>query len=90
MNAAVMLRMCCVCHRIERQGQWRSLALPAADAVITHGYCPECFVEAMAMIETVIARQGAGNSRNRQTAGVAGALLGAGAGTSAEQWQSCV
>lgn len=90
MSATAMLRMCCVCRRIERQGQWRSLALPVADAVITHGYCPECFVEAMAMIETVIARQGVGNSRNRQTAGVASALLVAGNGTSAEQWQSCV
>jgi len=89
-SAVAMLRMCCVCRRIERQGQWRTFSPPVADAVITHGYCPECFIEAMAMIETVIARNDGGRNRNRQAAGGAGALLIAGVGTSAEQWQSCV
>ncbi len=90
MSAVAMVRRCCVCRRVERQGQWRSLALQVPEAVVTHGYCPEGFVEAMAMIETVMARQGAGNSRNRQTAGVAGALLVAGNETSAEPWVPCV
>ena len=84
-----MVRMCCVCRRVERQGQWRSLALPVPDAVVTHGYCPECFVEAMAMIETVIAEHGASNSRNRQAPGAADALSIAGGATFAGQWQPC-
>ena len=86
MRARAMVRMCCVCRRVERHGQWGALALPVPDAVVTHGYCPECFVEAMAMIETVIAEHGASNSRNRQAAD---ALSLAGGATFAGQWQPC-
>jgi hypothetical protein len=45
-----MMRMCCVCHKVEREGAWESVACLPENELVTHGYCPECFVEAMAEI----------------------------------------
>lgn len=51
-----MIRMCCVCQRVEQGREWRYVETLAADAQVTHGYCPQCFVQAMADIETVIGK----------------------------------
>ncbi|WP_310600988.1 hypothetical protein [Desulfobulbus sp.] len=46
-----MIRICCVCHRVERQGTWHAGLFLAEHQRLTHGYCPDCFAEAMAEIE---------------------------------------
>ncbi len=52
-----MMRMCCVCNKVEQGGHWqRCPSLPEAEPV-THGYCPECFIEAMVEIEEFIGAQ---------------------------------
>ena len=49
-----MTRMCCVCNKVEQGGQWRAnRTLPDSEPV-THGYCPECYIGAMAEIEEFI------------------------------------
>lgn len=52
-----MRRMCCVCHKTYSNGAWRHMPV-AIDEPVTHGYCPECFAEAMAEMQSVIAGQG--------------------------------
>jgi len=49
-----MRRICCVCQRIEQEGEWRSALFLSVDEMVTHGYCPECFDEAMAEVEELI------------------------------------
>lgn len=49
-----MRRICCVCQRIEQEGEWRSVLLLAEDELVTHGYCPECFEEAMAEVAELV------------------------------------
>jgi hypothetical protein len=49
-----MTRMCCVCNKVEQGGQWQiNPTLPEAEPV-THGYCPECYIGAMAEIKEFI------------------------------------
>ena len=40
-----MIRKCCVCHRIERKGEWLAGCILAGHEPLTHGYCPDCFIE---------------------------------------------
>lgn len=49
-----MIRMCCVCHKVEDAGEWRELNALTGDKRITHGYCPECFAATMDKIEDFI------------------------------------
>jgi hypothetical protein len=49
-----MRRICCVCQRIEQEGEWRSALFLSVDEMVTHGYCPECFDEAMAAVEELM------------------------------------
>ena len=49
-----MRRICCVCQRIEQEGEWRSDLFLSEDQMVTHGYCPECFGEAMAEVEELM------------------------------------
>jgi hypothetical protein len=53
----MMRRVCCVCHKTLSNGSWQHVAA-VADEPVTHGYCPECFAEAMAEIQAVIAERG--------------------------------
>jgi len=46
-----MMRICCVCQRVERHGVWESVGFLSGDEPVTHGYCPDCFVEVLAEIE---------------------------------------
>lgn len=49
-----MTRVCCVCNKVEQGGQWQAnRSLPVSEPV-THGYCPECYIGAMAEIEEFI------------------------------------
>jgi hypothetical protein len=45
-----MMRMCCVCHRIERNGAWEPVSSLSENEQVTHGYCPACYAEAMAEV----------------------------------------
>lgn len=45
-----MKRMCCVCQRTERGGEWWLLPAPAEAETVTHGYCPDCHAQVMAEI----------------------------------------
>jgi hypothetical protein len=49
-----MRRVCCVCQRIEQEGEWLSALFLSVDEMVTHGYCPECFDEAMAEVEELV------------------------------------
>jgi hypothetical protein len=69
-----MIRMCCVCQRVEQGQEWRSADTLSSDTEVTHGYCPQCFAGAMAELEQVAGRRrlpvvspgnGAGLSGNR-------------------------
>lgn len=75
-----MRRMCCVCQRTERDGEWLPVPAQADDEPVTHGYCPECYALVMAEIRRTIAER----MRMRQ----AGQLGGWGSSLGAEA--SCV
>ncbi len=52
-----MTKVCCVCHRVQAGDRWsRANALPA-DERVTHGYCPDCFSEAMAALDEFVRKQ---------------------------------
>jgi hypothetical protein len=58
-----MTRMCCVCHKVEQGGEWRSLSMVSEDKQVTHGYCPICFAETMVQIEDYIVSRAVGTFR---------------------------
>ncbi|MGI6656944.1 MAG: hypothetical protein ACOX5Z_09020 [Desulfobulbus sp.] len=41
-----MIRVCCMCQRLEWDGVWVE-AIPPQESALTHGLCPTCFDEAM-------------------------------------------
>jgi len=49
-----MIRMCCVCRKVEQEGRWRQGAELFRKEFVTHGYCPECFAAAMTEIQGFI------------------------------------
>ena len=51
-----MTKVCCVCQRVLDGDRWFAYALPA-DERVTHGYCPDCFSEAMAALDEFTRRQ---------------------------------
>ena len=56
-KVSAMTRMCCVCNKIEQGGEWRPFRPLVAAELVTHGYCPQCFVSAMAEVEDYIGDQ---------------------------------
>lgn len=46
-----MLKICCVCGKIEHEGIWMTGSVTTNKIPVTHGYCPFCFQEAMAQLE---------------------------------------
>lgn len=50
----MLTRMCCVCHKIEQEGEWLFASSLSENALLTHGYCPSCFAEAMAEVEDAL------------------------------------
>lgn len=73
-----MMRVCCVCHAVERDGAWEPVAPFPENELVTHGYCPECFDEAMAEMDGVA------------EALVAGGLTLQGRAAMRGQWHRCV
>ncbi len=70
-----MTKVCCVCHRVQDGDHWAMTNALPADERVTHGYCPDCFAEAMSALDEFI--------RQRQVirpavAGGAGPLLAGG------------
>jgi len=41
-----VVKVCCVCRKMEQQGQWLSNYPPSLHRV-SHVYCPSCFAELM-------------------------------------------
>ena len=51
-NPKIIMRSCCVCHRIQSGERWVQPPARAKLAVLlSHTYCPECFGRAMAAIK---------------------------------------
>jgi hypothetical protein len=50
----MLTRVCCVCHKVERDGEWLYAPCLSENALVTHGYCPSCFAEAMAEVEDML------------------------------------
>ena len=69
-----MMHVCCVCHRVECDGKWAPAAFLSENAVVTHGYCPDCFTEVMTEID------------ERAAAMAAVGLTGSGWSTERGQW----
>jgi hypothetical protein len=49
-----MTRMCCVCSKVEHEGQWRFRHRPSENERVTHGYCPQCYIKVMEDINRFI------------------------------------
>ena len=55
LEGVAMTKQCCKCGRVEDNGVWKSSRLAPLDGWrVTHGYCPECFDQALAEIETIV------------------------------------
>ena len=46
-----MIKKCCVCSKVEVEGQWQSGIIALPTTRISHAYCPSCFTKAMARIK---------------------------------------
>ncbi|WP_028579755.1 hypothetical protein [Desulfogranum japonicum] len=46
-----MVTLCCVCGRIEQRGEWLDTSDLADNELVSHGYCPDCFNEAIQNID---------------------------------------
>ncbi len=47
-----LLIKCCECQRIRLNNAWiPEHEVPVADALFSHGYCPECLDKMMAQVE---------------------------------------
>ncbi|WP_456385152.1 hypothetical protein [Desulfolithobacter sp.] len=55
-----MVKICCACQRTELGGIWVEGVVLPVDERLTHGYCPECFAEAMENLQVFIAAQQSG------------------------------
>ncbi len=53
-----MTRMCCVCAKVEHEGQWRLGHRPSKNERVTHGYCPRCYLKVMEDINRFISEKG--------------------------------
>ncbi len=42
-----MIKVCCVCSKVERNGDWLADTFTLSAEPITHGYCPVCYEDAM-------------------------------------------
>ena len=40
-----MIKICCVCHRVEQKNIWVRPAVATVTDKISHGYCPACYQE---------------------------------------------
>lgn len=52
-----MITICCKCKKTKsKKGLWSYRAVPA-DVLISHAYCPQCYVQVMKEIAIFEARQ---------------------------------
>jgi len=42
-----MTKICCVCSKVEQDGDWITVCVTTATERLTHGYCPICFDDVM-------------------------------------------
>ena len=42
-----MTKICCVCSKVEQNGDWLAGCVISTGEQLTHGYCPACYEEAM-------------------------------------------
>lgn len=54
MKREQMLRVCCVCNKVEQDNRWAADYSYTGKERVTHGYCPSCYVVAMAEIAVFI------------------------------------
>lgn len=52
-----MIRMCCVCHRVEEAGLWGPGPIEVASERVTHGFCPECYATVMAELDAYVSEK---------------------------------
>ena len=45
-----MTTVCCVCRRIRGEQGWLERRRSQDEGRLSHGYCPECYRQAMAML----------------------------------------
>lgn len=49
-----MIRQCCECRRVWNEGQWVVIAEEKLEGLdVSHGYCDECFIKQMKIIQTM-------------------------------------
>ncbi|PID72853.1 MAG: hypothetical protein CSB34_00045 [Desulfobulbus propionicus] len=46
-----MLKICCVCSKIEHEGQWFAGSVHQDAKHCSHGYCPDCLEDIMTETE---------------------------------------
>ncbi len=62
-----MVTQCCVCSKIEQNGEWVCQQNLPGNELVSHGYCPDCFIKALQVLnqleeqKTVFALPGAGS-----------------------------
>jgi len=42
-----MTKICCVCRKVEQNGDWHAEYVLSTADLLTHGYCPTCYDDAM-------------------------------------------
>ncbi len=42
-----MTKICCVCSKVEEDGDWITDCVTSATKRFTHGYCPACYDDVM-------------------------------------------
>lgn len=52
-----MIKVCCVCKRMQSADRWVTATLSEKD-MVTHGYCPVCFEVVMEEIEAYMSAHG--------------------------------
>ena len=55
-----MIRMCCLCHRVEEAGLWGPGPIGVVSERVTHGFCPDCYTTVMAEIDAYISEKSLG------------------------------
>lgn len=46
-----MIRMCCVCRKVENKGNWQDQPEAATEKKVSHVYCPPCYEDLMDEID---------------------------------------
>ncbi len=58
-----MLTVCCSCNRVKEQEAWVINYRDPSNDPVSHGYCPDCYVEIMDELSVVFGR----DKRSRST-----------------------